>query len=433
MKYSLILVLPALLFSCSTATRINRSVREMETRHQGFTGFMVYNPESKKTIFQHQADRYFTPASNTKILTFFAGLQLLNDTVPGLRYGVRGDSLIIVGTGDPSFLNERVGARSETYDFLRQHPLDLYLAYPPSRFRHFGPGWAWDDYGNSYSPERSPFPIYGNVVKVRKAEGARTLELKQQSFRRFVWLGDSTVDSPRMVRDHASNNLWYLPSPAPDESEWEIPFRALPSLVATMLSDTLGRTVRLLPEAPLVAYKTHYSAPADSLYRVMMQDSDNFIAEQMLIMISSLLGDTLDSRGAIEYVMKNFLFDLPDRITWVDGSGLSRYNQFTPRSIVRLWEKISILVPDRDRLFSLLAAGGKSGTLESGYKPVDGGAPYVFGKTGSLRNNHCLSGYLIAKSGKTYIFSLMTSNYSISPSELRTSMEKLLRSVYEKY
>jgi serine-type D-Ala-D-Ala carboxypeptidase/endopeptidase (penicillin-binding protein 4) len=59
--------------------------------------------------------------------------------------------------------------------------------------------------------------------------------------------------------------------------------------------------------------------------------------------------------------------------------------------------------------------------------------PYIYGKTGSLSNNHCLSGYLITKKGKTLIFSLMSNNFVVSGNELRKQMEVILKMVYEKY
>jgi D-alanyl-D-alanine carboxypeptidase/D-alanyl-D-alanine-endopeptidase (penicillin-binding protein 4) len=412
---------------------VGRAVREMEAVHKGFTGFLLYDPDARKTKVAYQADRYFTPASNTKILTLFAGLQLLGDSVPALRYAEIGDSLIIMGTGDPSLFSDRVFTDNRVEEFLTSHPLEIFLANAPARFSHFGPGWAWDDYGNSYSPERSAFPLYGNLVKVKKGEGARTLELKQPSFRRYIWLADSVEKEARAFRDHATNNVSYFPSSDPAAGEWDIPFRSSPILVASLLSDTLHRPVCFLPRIPAADFQVLKGVPADSLYRVMMQDSDNFIAEQILIMASLALGDTLDPRAVILHVQKRFLFDLPDALTWVDGSGLSRYNQFTPRSVVRVWDKISALIPERERLFSLLATGGVNGTVRSSYQPDTGEPPYIYGKTGSLRNNHCISGYLIAKSGRTYIFSLMNSNFATPNGELRKDMERVLRAVRDRY
>jgi D-alanyl-D-alanine carboxypeptidase/D-alanyl-D-alanine-endopeptidase (penicillin-binding protein 4) len=161
----------------------------------------------------------------------------------------------------------------------------------------------------------------------------------------------------------------------------------------------------------------------------MMRESDNFIAEQLLLICSQLISDTLKPEIAIDFVSKNFLHDLKDKPQWVDGSGLSRYNLFTPRSIVQLWEKIYYRLP-RERLFQLLATGGRSGTIKRWY---NADPPFIFGKTGSLSNNHCLSGYLITKKGKTLIFSFMNNNFTSSVNEIRQNMDKILRLIYEKY
>jgi D-alanyl-D-alanine carboxypeptidase/D-alanyl-D-alanine-endopeptidase (penicillin-binding protein 4) len=60
-------------------------------------------------------------------------------------------------------------------------------------------------------------------------------------------------------------------------------------------------------------------------------------------------------------------------------------------------------------------------------------SPYIFGKTGSLSNNHCLSGYLITKSGKTLIFSFMNSNFVASTSDIRSNMQGILEYIRDNY
>ena len=128
------------------------------------------------------------------------------------------------------------------------------------------------------------------------------------------------------------------------------------------------------------------------------------------------------------YVLRYHLSDLPDEPKWADGSGLSRYNLLTPRSLVALLDKIQEELP-RERLLSIFPAGGVSGTLRTDYR--NGDKPYVYAKTGTLRNNHCLSGYLLTRKGRFLIFSFMNNNFTTSTSAIRKEMEKVLRQVYE--
>jgi D-alanyl-D-alanine carboxypeptidase/D-alanyl-D-alanine-endopeptidase (penicillin-binding protein 4) len=96
---------------------------------------------------------------------------------------------------------------------------------------------------------------------------------------------------------------------------------------------------------------------------------------------------------------------------------------------VQLWEKIYTLVP-QERLFTLLAIGGKKGTIRNYYKESK---PYIFGKTGSLSNNHALSGYLVTRRGKLLIFSFMNTHFATSTGEVRNNMQAILHRIYEAY
>jgi D-alanyl-D-alanine carboxypeptidase/D-alanyl-D-alanine-endopeptidase (penicillin-binding protein 4) len=96
---------------------------------------------------------------------------------------------------------------------------------------------------------------------------------------------------------------------------------------------------------------------------------------------------------------------------------------------VKLWQKIWEIVP-RERLFPLLATGGVNGTISKWYHAE---TPYIFGKTGSLSNNHCLSGFLVTKKGKVLIFSFMNSNYTARSNDIRRNMQTILFDIYENY
>ena len=71
-----------------------------------------------------------------------------------------------------------------------------------------------------------------------------------------------------------------------------------------------------------------------------------------------------------------------------------------------------------------------AGTIQSWYGK-DEGEPYVYAKTGTLRHVHCLSGYLVSASGKTYIFSFMHNNFPDKISELKEEMQTVLEWLHQ--
>jgi D-alanyl-D-alanine carboxypeptidase/D-alanyl-D-alanine-endopeptidase (penicillin-binding protein 4) len=386
-------------------------------------GFVLYDAQSHKTVFEYNSEKYFTPGSNTKIFTFFASLKLLGDSIPGLKYIIRDDSLIFQGTGDPSFLYKYVFNNNRVFDFLKDAEQQLYFSASNFETTHFGPGWAWDDYNEYYSPERFSFPVYGNIFTVNgNKPDSFAVPL---FFKKFVTRSDF-IEKAKAVRKLDTNQTTYYPGRMGKKKSWDIPFKVDPLLITSLLSDTLHRPVTFRHRSIPHDAKIIFSTPVDSLYRVLMQDSDNFIAEQLLLTCAGILSDTLTPEIAIKYVKKNMLQDLSDEPVWIDGSGLSRYNLFTPRSLVQLWGKIDELMP-RERLFSLLAVNGQAGTLRSWTRT---NPPYIFGKTGTLSNNHCLSGFLITKKGNTFIFSFMNNNYTTTTADVRQNMQEILRDIY---
>ncbi len=420
------------LSSCSPVIKkeLTKKMIGFENQLQDHTGFILVDLAEDKTLFEYKSDKYFTPASNTKIFTFFASLKILGDSVPAFHYHDTKDSLILWGTGDPSFLYKNVFDNGRVYSFLKNTRKPIYLSYSNYYTSAFGMGWAWDDYNGAYSSERSPFPVYGNIFTVRLKKNAQAVT--PPYFQKHFSLGEEKEKTEVVREVHSNQFKFHWGKRKSSTTEWNIPIKIDQRLVTQLLTDTLVKSItpinKTRPDSTIVL-KTFYSIPSDSLYSIMMQDSDNFIAEQLLLMCSDVLSDTLQPEIAIKYVKDNLLKDLPDEPIWVDGSGLSRYNLFTPRSIVNVWQKIYGIVP-QDRLFALLATGGVNGTVKNWYK---GDKPYFFGKTGTVSNVHCLSGFLVAKSGKVLVFSFMNNNYVQSTNKVRLNMQETLKMIYERY
>ncbi|RIW15156.1 peptidase S13 [Algoriphagus lacus] len=424
------------LSSC-TVQKINQSVKKSEVFDKGHLGFMLVDPEKDRPLVEINSDQYFIPASNTKLFTFYTAYSILGDgLVNGLNYLERGDSLIFWGTGDPGLLHPDF--KDETViDFLKASKKQLFLVDNFDQVEAFGPGWSWDWYNAYYATERSAFPIYGNVVRFQKAKGEQQITIFPERFRTVLSaLKTDNWQGYQFERDRFSNLFSYqFTDKKVDEAfQTDIPFITSAELSAQMLSELLGKKVTLIQNQSYLNQDPQKleTISADSLYAQMMKISDNFFAEQLMMLVSDQLTNTLSTADAIDYAKENLLQDLPDEPIWVDGSGLSARNMFTPRSIISLLGKIRAEVP-LEKIKAYFPAGGESGTIRNWYKADEGQPPYIYAKTGSLSMANSLSGYLITKSGKILLFSCLMNTYAIPSNDLKNELQKVLYLIHDRY
>ena len=398
------------------AKAIELSSGPNETKRH-FSGILIYDPISGDTLYSKNSKKYFTPASNTKIFTLYTALKILPERIPALKYAIKNDTLYIEGTGDPTAFHPYF-QDSTAFNFLKGYSnISLYSGnFADTKF---GPGWAWEDYDWYYAPERSALPLYGNVISVHNAG---SLSVQPAYFR------DSVQQTAHSRNREIDRNLFYFQSSRTDSIE--IPYRTTEMLTKSLLEHSLGIEIANEQKAFSESKGILSGIPSDSLYTRMMHLSDNFLAEQMLVLSSSVLSDTLSTEKARDHILENYLSELRQAPRWVDGSGLSRYNLFTPESIVHVLHKMYLEIP-RERLLNFFPAGGVSGTLVDWY-PGDP-KPYIYAKTGTLGNNHCLSGYLITKSGKILIFSFMNNHFRISNNEIKMQMQRIFEWVRDNY
>jgi len=403
---------------------IRRQVAAIANEKQYHSGFFLLDPESGKVLVDYQGDKYFTPASNTKILTLYAVKKFLPDPLPTFHI-VESDSVTYIWpTGDPTFLNP-VLKDSTNYSVLSIAD-SLVISYPYFVDDRFGSGWAWDDFNSGYSPEISAMPIYGNLAVFTKDSITNELKVVPSFLKDSI----NTVEGEKFaVERHETKNLFKVTLGECDDCIRNRPFRLTTEMTAKLLSDTLHVPVSIDTLALPDSSRLVFGMAQDSVLKVMMQESDNFLAEQLLLQAGMALTDTLDTSIAIDTIQTYLDAFLPDTLAWVDGSGLSRYNMTTPRNTAYLWQEL-IRIVGQDRLMELLAVGGKYGTIEDWYAMEP---PFIYGKTGTLRHNHALSGLLITKSGKTLLFAYMHNHYKSGSTTIKKEMEQVLYTIYEKY
>lgn len=432
-KSSLNFTLPILVLiigSCASVKQLaietdtERILKQSEIFSSQFTGFSLFDIETNAYVAGFNSTLKFTPASNTKLLTMYATLKSFADSLPSLVYQKIDSSVLVHPIGDPTFLYTPFESQ-KTYAFLNDFET-ISVVWPDEDPIPFGSGWAWDDYIYNFQPQRSWWPIYGNTVSIKKVNDS--LSITPTFFEEYVEVLKQKKPGELVDRELNYNVFKaYLES---DTSDFEriIPFEYSQELLLQLLKDTLQPEITW-SQHPLNNPDTLYSQSIDSVLAKMMKPSDNFLSEQLLLMAARKHGHS-EIKPFINEVKDTWLISLND-LVWVDGSGLSRYNLIAPVDQVRLL-KICLEEFGWDRMTAILPTGGQ-GTLEERYLPDEDQPPYLFAKTGTLSNNHNLSGYLITRSGKRMIFSLMSNHYIRPTEEVKDAMEQFMLEVRNAY
>lgn len=409
---------------------IENQLKNSKTLANGHTGFVLLDPETGRKIVASNEQKYFTPASNTKILTLAASLQFLPDTLPGAEFFKQKNDegatvLHFRGTGDPTFLHPDFEAWQPVFQFLKNSPDKLLLVEEPSAEPRFGRGWSWDDYHFQYMTEKTAFPIFGNCIELHGTGGGE-FHVQPPSFRdKFFY--PVMAKNVEAVERLEHENLWGMNQPPKLGEVQRLPiFRPAAN---ELLADTLKKTVdRAKPEPnENPAWQLIRSTPLDTVLRRMMLPSDNFLAEQLVLLCARQRFGKLESEPILKFMQDSVWQSLPQKLKWVDGSGLSRYNLNTPENLATLLRELWKKYP-RGRLFSLFPAGGVSGTISKNYSGV-GGKPYVFAKSGSMSGVYCLSGFVVCGSGRVLVFSFMHNSFLGSNLPVRADLQFILEAV----
>ncbi len=394
-------------------------------------GVLFYDDSLKQDLAAWQDAKFFSPASNTKLFSLYAGLKYLGDSLVGIRYFSNDTALFVFPSGEPGFLHPDF-SNQPVLEFLKAATKKIYLVDTGWKDNALGAGWGWDEFNEDYGVERSLMPVYGNFVRWTETRNG-TAQPQFSTYPRISWpvnyAGDS-VPSPFLVQRKIDSNLFVVHPGREPLKVQDVPFITDTLRAARkLLQDTLGKPVFITHTPPVFngTASIVYARPADSVFIPMMHRSDNFFAEQTLLMVSAQLFGSMDDRRVADTLLQRDLFILPQKPSWSDGSGLTRFNLFTPRDIVTLLVKTKNEF-GIDRLKKILPTGG-TGTLAKYYLKDSG---YIFAKTGSLTGVMGLSGFLYTRKNRLLIFSILVNNYNGSGTAVRKAVEKYVEYIREK-
>ncbi|WP_419183753.1 D-alanyl-D-alanine carboxypeptidase/D-alanyl-D-alanine-endopeptidase [Streptomyces albidus (ex Kaewkla and Franco 2022)] len=415
---------------------------------------VVSDAASGRVLYSHDARRRLLPASNTKLLTSSAAMDVLG---PDYRYRTdvlaRGDQdggrldgdLYLRGTGDPTLL-------AEDYDELAADVADSgiknvtgKLIADDTRFdsRRLGASWAADDESAYYSSQISALSLAPDtdydtgcvhLEVVPGSEPGEKPKVKMSPSNRYVTVKSTATtvaangsDTLSVDREHGGNTITVsggIPAGADPFESWTSVWEPT-GYAASVFADALkehgvqvgGKTQlgRPTPDGarPVAGHKSMSLA---KLSVPFMKLSNNNHAEVLTkTMGHETAGEGTWSAGlnAVEGFLKKAEVDTA-AVRQVDGSGLSRMNNVPAGEIATLlhtvrdkpwfkkWYDALPVACHPDRM--------TGGTLRS--RMCDSPAELnAHAKTGSLTGASSLSGYVKDASGRQLAFSIILNNY----------------------
>jgi D-alanyl-D-alanine carboxypeptidase/D-alanyl-D-alanine-endopeptidase (penicillin-binding protein 4) len=437
MKNILLILSCAFLYSCTitgqiTKKQINNFLTDSTVR-TGHAGISIYEPATGKYLYNYNEEKNFTPSSNVKLFTLYAGMKYLGDSLVGMRFLEDSTDIILLPTGDPTLLHRDFKSQP-VIEYLSEKKKTIWSTEGKFKANPFGSGWAWDDYQDYYMVERTAMPVYGNVVSFSGTKNniVQSPIIAINNLKNNTYSNNGATGFISSVERKFNSNDYTLHIDGDKNEMILVPFITSGDLSAKLLADSIYKKIippnNVMPEGLCAKANKNliYSRPTDSLFRPMMYNSDNFFAEQTLLMVSNEKLGYMSDADIIDTLLKTDLKDMPTKPRWVDGSGLSRYNLFSPKDFIFMLDKLHTEF-GIDRMKRILPTGGQ-GTLKAYYKDATG---YIFAKTGSMSNNVSLSGYLFTKKNKMLIFSVQINSFSGAERSGRRAIEKLLLQIRE--
>jgi D-alanyl-D-alanine carboxypeptidase/D-alanyl-D-alanine-endopeptidase (penicillin-binding protein 4) len=388
-------------------------------------GILVETLNTEQVLYDYNAQSYFIPASNAKILTTAAALRQLGRDFR-LRTSVYASgnlpnltTLKIVGRGDPTLTDAKLKTIAQQLKQMGvRHISELIVEDAYFSSSKIDSTWEWEDiYGdwgvavNSlilnqntatiiFTPEEINQP-----VKIQWLDPVAATQWRIDNY--AVTSAKGTENTIKIEGIFAQPGLkitgqlpqdtltdvWRIPVAEPADYFLESFWRILLASGISVTRGSVSHTSAINPEEKEILYLESPTL-AELIYQTN-QESNNLMAE----IFFKLIGQ--------EGLEKNLTELGVDREGYVleDGSGLSRHNLLSPEAIVQTLSAIA-KTTDADIYRSSLPLAGVSGSLKNRLKNtiVQG---KLQAKTGGMTGVYSLSGYLEVTNYQPLIFSII--------------------------
>ncbi|MDZ8185012.1 MAG: D-alanyl-D-alanine carboxypeptidase/D-alanyl-D-alanine-endopeptidase [Nostoc sp. ChiSLP02] len=403
-------------------------------------------------LYNRDANKYFIPASNIKLLTTAAALQQLgaNFRIRTSIYQNSNGVLRVVGRGDPSLSDIQLQALAQQLKNkgITEIP-ELIADDSYIQGDIVNPTWQWEDVQSDYGAPVSSFITNQNIFSLKFVPQAvgQSLQIvwndanEARQWRTINQSATVTENQPIYIdvsRELSGTTLrvkgqltansepYLLDLPVVDPSYYFL--RRFRSALATE-QISLGKAVVLAGGINQQEIAFVESPPLSELLAETNGNSNNLYAEALL---RALAGDKPKLKNQTSAnigleIVKASLTQLgvdPADYILIDGSGLSRRDLVTPQAFVQTLRGMA-KTPTGSIYRASLAVAGKSGTLKERLQntPAEG---IVQAKTGTLTGVVSLSGYVNAPQYKPLVFSIIVNQSEQPATVVRQAIDEIV-------
>src|SRR3984893_11697708 len=434
-------------------TRKAESLIDVSPVNRGEWGLLVVDSATGETLYERNADSYFVPASNMKLLTTALALDKLgadyrfrttletNGTLS--TSGVLTGDLVLVGRGDPNLSNRKFPfdqieefdgppekALAELADILVNRGVkeisgdivgdDSY--FPRERYPD---GWEIDDMVWEYGAAVSAIVVNDNPVTLLLTPGEKAdLRLTREP-------GSETVLLTGTFPAKAAPRKLVLAIQEPAQFAATLLTRALEERGVKIRGRVRAIHQPDPDEAPRTVLAEHLSIPLADSVKLVNKISQNLHTELLLRTAARQDGRWANPDDLAKYPAEFYAKAgiAPDDVVHTDGSGLSRHDLVTPRAFVTLLEYAQ-KQPWFPAFFASLPIAGADGTLNERLKN-EKVADRIHAKTGSVTHVRSLSGYADTPGGRRLIFSFLGNNQAGKSHEVQEALDGLCLAMIE--
>ncbi|HIK03587.1 MAG TPA: D-alanyl-D-alanine carboxypeptidase/D-alanyl-D-alanine-endopeptidase [Trichormus sp. M33_DOE_039] len=415
-------------------------------------GIVVKPLSSVQTLYSRDAQKYFIPASNTKLLTTAAALQQLgaNFRFRTSIYQNRNGVFTIVGRGDPSLSDTQLKTLAQQ---LKQKGITQIQQLIADNSYLQGDivnsTWQWEDVQSDYGAPVNSFILNQNIfgLELRPQAVGKTPQLAWNDnnesrqwlvINRSVTVAEKQPSYINVNRDLTGKVLRIEGQLAANSAPYTIDLPVVdPDYHFLRRFRTALTTEKITLGQTLVSQSGNYpqelasvqSPPLSELVMETNQNSNNLYAEALLLALAGQQPkqQNQNSTNLGVQALKKSLTQLgvdPTGYQLVDASGLSRRNLITPEALVQTLQGMA-KTPVANVYRASLPVAGKSGTLTTRLlnTPAEG---IVQAKTGTLSGAISLSGYINSPQYEPMVFSIMVNQSEQPASVLRQGIDEIV-------